>query len=104
MERMQAPVCFVGHSHVPIAFVQNEVISYRLDPEIVVEPGTKVIVNVGSVGQPRDKDPRACYAIYDTEERKIWIRRARYDVDSVAAKIRQAGLPVALGERLKVGR
>lgn len=104
MERMQSPVCFIGHSHVPIAFVQNEVISYRLEPEIRVEPDTKVIVNVGSVGQPRDKDPRACYALYDTEEMTVRIRRTRYDVDSVAAKIREAGLPAALGERLKVGR
>ena len=104
MGRMKSPVCFVGHSHVPITFIQGEIIRYCLDPEIRVEPDKKAIVNVGSVGQPRDRDPRACYAIYDTDKQVVSIQRARYDIDSVIAKVKDAGLPAALGERLRLGR
>jgi len=104
MARMEAPLCFVGHSHVPVTFVQGQVISYSLGQVVQINPRNKVIVNVGSVGQPRDKDPRACYAVYDTESQTVLIQRTHYDIESVIAKIREAGLPVPLGERLRVGR
>ena len=104
MEEMKGPVCFVGHSHVPVSFVRDEIICYRLDAEVPVDPEGRVIVNVGSVGQPRDKDPRACYAVYDTERCVVRIHRARYDVNSVSLKIKEVGLPAALGERLRLGR
>jgi diadenosine tetraphosphatase ApaH/serine/threonine PP2A family protein phosphatase len=104
MSCMKNRVCFVGHSHVPITFVQRDVIRYMTENEIPVAVGERVLVNVGSVGQPRDKDPRACFAVYDTTEGVIRIQRVRYDVDAVVRKLRAAGLPVALGERLRVGR
>lgn len=104
MEQMTAPVCFVGHSHVPVSFIQGEIISYSLDTVLHLQPQTKTIVNVGSVGQPRDRDPRACYAVFDTDKQSVQIQRAPYDVESVVQKIRDAGLPSALGERLRVGR
>lgn len=104
MARMDAPLCVVGHSHVPVTFVQGDVIGYSLGEAIKIAPDQKAIVNVGSVGQPRDKDPRACYAIYDTEKQTVRIRRVSYDIESVVAKIREAGLPAQLGERLRVGR
>ena len=93
MAEMEAPVCFIGHSHVPITFVQKEVITYTLDTEMTVQSDERAIVNVGSVGQPRDRDPRACCAIYDTETAEIRLRRFRYDIDAVNSKIREAGLP-----------
>jgi len=104
MARMEAPLCFVGHSHVPVTFVQGDVISYSLRQEIRIRPENKVVLNVGSVGQPRDKDPRACYAVYDTESQTVVIQRAPYDIEAVIGKIREAGLPAPLGERLRVGR
>ena len=104
MSRMETSLCFIGHSHIPVNFFQQDLISYSFEREISVPQNGKVIVNVGSVGQPRDQDPRACFAVYDTEEEVVRIRRARYDVDLVAEKIERAGLPAALGERLKVGR
>ena len=104
MERMEAPLCFVGHSHVPVTFFQRETITYSLTPSFTIDPRQKAIVNVGSVGQPRDKDPRASYAIYDTGRREVSIRRTPYDIDAVAGKIRKAGLPALLGERLRTGR
>ena len=72
--------------------------------EIRLRPGVKMLVNVGSVGQPRDDNPRASYALYDKTEQKVEIRRIEYDIEAAAKRIRDAGLPVALGERLKVGR
>ena len=61
-------------------------------------------MNVGSVGQPRDYDPRSSYALYDSEAQVVELHRVRYDVDAVTTKIRKAGLPRPLGERLTIGR
>jgi predicted phosphodiesterase len=104
LQLLDAPVCFLGHSHVPINFIWDEIISFNYDREIQMKQGVKMLVNVGSVGQPRDENPRASYAVYDTELKRIEIRRLEYDVEAAAKKIRDAGLPMALGERLKVGR
>ena len=104
MSRMQAPVCFIGHSHVPVAFLKEEIITYTLEPTVTVNTAQRAIVNVGSVGQPRDRDPRACCVVYDTETNIVERRRYRYDIDSVVHKMRKAGLPPALGERLRDGR
>src|SRR4030095_2166309 len=54
MSRMESPLCFIGHSHIPIIFIQDEVIGYSLAQELHVDPAKKAVVNVGSVGQPRD--------------------------------------------------
>ena len=104
MSRMKASLCFLGHSHVPVTFIQRDYIQYSFGTTVDIPPDSKVLVNVGSVGQPRDKDPRACFAIYDSTERTVSIQRVTYDIDSVVTKIRKAGLPASLGERLRVGR
>lgn len=104
LQALEGRVCFLGHSHVPITFFQGEMISYTLSQEISLDDGVKALVNVGSVGQPRDDNPKASYAIYDTEKRKIWIRRIPYDIEGAGKKIRDAGLPEVLAERLKFGR
>ncbi len=104
LARMEAPVCFVGHSHVPVTFIGGETISYALATTVRIQADCKVIVNVGSVGQPRDKNPDACYAIYDAEQQTVVIQRTAYDVEAAVAKIEEAGLPMSLGERLRVGR
>ena len=65
---------------------------------------SKAIINVGSVGQPRDDDPRACYVIYDSDAQAAEIRRIEYDIESAQAKIRKAGLPDVLAARLALGR
>ena len=104
LQLLENQVCFLGHSHVPITFFQGEMISYTLHPEITLEEGHRALVNIGSIGQPRDDNPRASFAIYDTEARKIRIMRVEYDVETAAAKIRKAGLPEPLAERLKYGR
>ena len=63
----------------------------------------KVLLNVGSVGQPRDEDPRAAYALYDTETKQVSIRRVSYDLRATQTKIRAAGLPDVLADRLALG-
>ena len=104
MEKMTTKVCFIGHSHVPITFLLNEVITYTLDSEIALEEAQKAIVNVGSVGQPRDNNPHASFCTYDTESHVARIHRMEYDVEKSAASILAAGLPEFLAERLRVGR
>jgi diadenosine tetraphosphatase ApaH/serine/threonine PP2A family protein phosphatase len=69
-----------------------------------VESGKKYFVNVGSVGQPRDGDPRSSYVIYDLPQQTIEIRRLDYDIPTAQRKIRAAGLPERLAERLASGR
>ncbi len=101
------PLCFVGHSHVPAIYVQRgpREIDWINQSEIDYQlpAGQKALVNVGSVGQPRDEDPRAAYAICDTKRGSIAIRRVHYDIASVQKKIRDAGLPDMLAHRLALG-
>lgn len=104
---MTTPVAFLGHSHVPITFLENEgqdSVTYTQSTEMELRHVPKAIVNVGSVGQPRDDDPRACYAIYDSDLKTVGLRRIEYDIDSAQAKIRRAGLPDVLAARLSLGR
>ncbi|MDD5348142.1 MAG: metallophosphoesterase family protein, partial [Candidatus Omnitrophica bacterium] len=104
-ELMKQPVCFVGHTHVPVVFVKKpgRGVSYHDVETIRIEPGTQYIVNVGSVGQPRDSIPKAAYCIYDTESRTVQIKRAPYEVFSARRRIVEAGLPHFLGDRLLTG-
>lgn len=97
-------ICFVGHSHRPGVFVeQGGRIFFKKDMDLVIQEDMRVIVNVGSVGQPRDGDPRACCCIYDTDGQRISLHRIAYDVQTAACKIKAAGLPGFLAERLAQG-
>ena len=69
-----------------------------------VEQGRKYVVNVGSVGQPRDNNPKAAYVIYDLDEGSIELRRLSYDIPKAQKKILEAGLPARLAERLADGK
>ena len=71
--------------------------------EFSLVPGCKYFVNVGSVGQPRDNDPRACYAVYDSDAATVKIKRVVYDVQSAMEAVRAVGLPEYLAERLGRG-
>jgi len=104
---LKTRVCFVGHSHVPVGFLSTTKepsrVEYTFDPEIDLGGFDRALVNVGSVGQPRDEDPRAVAAIYDEGARRVTLRRIPYDVDRAAGKILAAGLPRVLAERLRFG-
>lgn len=101
------PFCFVGHSHVPAIYLQRSErdVDWINESEVELDVGkaSRVLVNVGSVGQPRDEDPRAAYAICDTDTRMVSIRRVKYDIASTQRKIRAAGLPEMLAHRLSLG-
>jgi len=101
-------ICFFGHTHVPGAFVLKEGAVRRFvpgKPEAVLplEAGARYLINPGSVGQPRDSDPRAAFAIYDEAAGEILFRRAEYPVERSRRRILDAGLPAILGERLLWG-
>ena len=97
-------VCFFGHTHVPVAFIRDSVVRGGTYSKFRIEPGKKYFINVGSVGQPRDGNPKTSYVIYDLDDVSIEIRRLDYDIPKAQAKIRAAGLPERLAERLAHGR
>jgi diadenosine tetraphosphatase ApaH/serine/threonine PP2A family protein phosphatase len=96
-------VCFLGHSHQPFIIERvpsGELVTYREKTQM--KDSTRYIINVGSVGQPRDGDPRACYVI--VKDKDIQIIRIPYDIETVQNKMRKGKLPDLLIERLSVGR
>ena len=97
-------VCFFGHTHVPVAFIRDSVVRGGTYSKFKIEPGRKYFINVGSVGQSRDGVPKATYVIYDMDEGSIELRRLDYDIAKTQAKIRAAGLPERLAERLALGK
>lgn len=97
-------VCFFGHTHVPAAFIRDSVVRGGTYSKFKVEPGRKYFINVGSVGQPRDGDPKAKYVVYDMDEGSIELRKLDYDIPGAQKKILAAGLPARLAERLAVGK
>ena len=104
-------ISFFGHTHMQGGFVilRNGVkhlprTSLRLDEEAVqLRPDTAYLINPGSVGQPRDRDPRAAYAVYDPEHRSLDFYRTPYDIGGAQGKIRAANLPEVLADRLAIG-
>jgi diadenosine tetraphosphatase ApaH/serine/threonine PP2A family protein phosphatase len=106
MKYFSSNVCLVGHSHYPFVVEKKGHGPARLlrNGKFEVHPDVKYLVNVGSVGQPRDGDPRACCATYDTRTRLMSTHRLEYDIAKAQDKIRGAGLPEFLAERLAAGR
>jgi predicted phosphodiesterase len=109
---LEAPITFFGHTHLQGGWMwpdeQPRVIARPLpsSPSLTldVHPDCLWLINPGSVGQPRDSDPRAAYALFDTESRELQLRRVKYDTEAVRRKIQIAGLPEVLGVRLADGR
>lgn len=103
-------ICFIGHSHIMEYFELKKGSSIvrqlplRNQQELVIEDDKRYIINVGSVGQPRDGDPRSAFVIYDTLEKKLTAYRVFYRIDIVQKKMQLKGLPPILWERLGVGR
>jgi predicted phosphodiesterase len=111
-EALPHRVVFFGHTHVPSLFVLhtaggNQTLKVRLlsGRRLVVDldPDCRYLINPGSVGQPRDRDPRAAYAIYDSDLRRLYVYRVNYRVAVARRRIIQAGLPPVLGDRLLYG-
>ncbi|MCU0606891.1 MAG: metallophosphatase family protein [Candidatus Edwardsbacteria bacterium] len=104
-EQFGEPVCLVGHSHQPVFWQLSPAGECSIVGReyLRLEPGRRYIINAGSVGQPRDGDPRACYALCDGDRRELVIRRVEYDIGAAQKKILKAGLPPRLAERLAHG-
>jgi len=104
LEHFEEPLCVIGHSHYAGAFEKDsEEIRYTRAPELRIREGRRYLVNVGSVGQPRDGDPRAAYAVYEPEQGLLRHLRVAYDVEAAQGKILGAGLPAFLATRLAAG-
>jgi diadenosine tetraphosphatase ApaH/serine/threonine PP2A family protein phosphatase len=97
-------ICFSGHTHVPMIFHKFGQVFVEQGSSIQLEPGHKYLINVGSVGQPRDGDPRAAFGVFDNDERTLELHRVAYDIEACQTKIRRAGLPERLAARLATGR
>ena len=107
-----AGVTFFGHSHVPCLFEQARndgreslfgVVLHGSRVVVDLDPTRRYLVNPGSVGQPRDRDPRAAYGMYDAQARRFTLYRVAYDIEGARRRILGAGLPQVLAERLLHG-
>jgi len=100
----ETPISFVGHSHVPVVFRDSQPVEYFLRERFQMEADDRFIVNVGSVGQPRDSDPRSSYVLFDSEKREVQFCRVPYDVSRTSEAILEADLPITNAHRLRHGR
>ncbi len=96
-------ICFIGHSHYPFVVERADSgeLTVRTDNPFILKDNCRYIINAGSVGQPRDGDPRACYVIFNGRE--IEFIRLQYDLKKTQKKMKEAGLPAPLIERLEKG-
>ena len=109
---LESRLVFFGHTHVQGGYVWNRARVETIPPpfsgarrkDLRIEPKCAYLINPGSVGQPRDGDPRAAFTLYDSDAGVVAYRRTVYDVQGAQRKIRDAGLPAILADRLSVGR
>jgi diadenosine tetraphosphatase ApaH/serine/threonine PP2A family protein phosphatase len=111
LERQESPFSLVGHTHIPTLVVEDAALEhgcelYPLRDGVMIQLDLerRMIINPGGVGQPRDVDPRASYAVYDTEDDVLSLHRVEYDIPAVQRLMEEAGLPRWLIERLAVGQ
>ena len=101
MRLQNTPLCFYGHTHVPVIYKSERGMTIKQEVgNFTQEGGCKYLINTGSVGQPRDGDPRSSYVIFDRIERTVEFRRVEYDLQTVANEILGHGLPDWLADRL----
>ena len=99
-----AEITLIGHSHLPRAFAINAAgVTDVYADELPIQPGRKHLASVGSVGQPRDGDPRACFAVLDDEARTLSFQRVSYDIEKTASRILASGLSPHFARRLFAG-
>jgi diadenosine tetraphosphatase ApaH/serine/threonine PP2A family protein phosphatase len=110
LDAASRPLCLFGHTHLPVVFRRHPALFDGFMPEgpedatLEVIAGINYLVNVGSVGQPRDGDPRAAFGIYDSKGSTVVLRRISYPVEIAQRRILSAGLPSSLANRLAIGR
>ena len=110
LKTSQRPLCLFGHTHYPVAFAlmdgRVDTIGglHSIEGPLILQEGTKYLMNPGAVGQPRDGDARAAYAIADTTAKRVDLFRLDYPIETTQAKVTRVGLPDVLAQRLAVGR
>ena len=107
-KHITTPLCFFGHTHFPYVYTDRDygvegTFLVGNENKIKIEEGITYLINPGSVGQPRDRNPRAACAIYDSDEKIIEFYRLEYNIEEAQRKIRENKLPTALSERLSLG-
>ena len=104
--KFKAQICFIGHSHQPIVYYEtvDQQYGFTEERELNLDPDKRYIINVGSVGQPRDNNPAAAFGILDTTENHYELIRVGYNVKETIDKMYSAGLPKFLSDRLLVGK
>ncbi len=108
-KKMDTSLCFIGHTHCPACFQRDnhkkiELKLFSQNNKIKINPDYNYIVNVGSVGQPRDRNPRSCVCIYNTDSKDLSLHRIKYEVQKTQNKILSENLPKFLAERLAWGK
>jgi len=107
LDRLGDSICFVGHTHVPVTVLRPTDdpgrTSYTIEDDLDLSEINRALINVGSVGQPRDEDPRAAWGLFDSEARRFVLHRVEYEIAREAHRIRKAGLPGVLADRLFLG-
>jgi predicted phosphodiesterase len=102
------PVCMVGHTHIPIIIVLDEQKELYVHQDVSIRmndiPGARLLINVGSVGQPRDRNPKSCYGIFDSETTGFSYRRVLYNIEKTQHKMKKIKMPEFLITRLEDGR
>ena len=102
---LEGNLCFHGHSHIPAILLESGSGKPRArgGHTFTPDPDSRYLVNIGSVGQPRDNDPRACYVVFDNDEYAIEYHRVEYDIATAQQKMISASLPEILASRLAAG-
>jgi len=105
---IKTPLCFFGHTHFPFIYKEKDrtvegTFLTGDNNEVKIEKGTRYLINPGSVGQPRDRNPKASCAIYDTKAQKVKFYRLEYNIEEAQEKILRENLPPTLAERLAAG-
>lgn len=97
-------ILFAAHTHIPAIFVEKNEKLYRdYSKETELNPNRRYIVNVGSVGQPRDRNRRSCFCLFDTEKKRLKFMRVDYNIKKTQDRIKKEGLPLILAKRLEAG-
>jgi len=104
---METAIGFFGHTHFPVIYLlRNEkidIVQLSVDTKIKLDPNTRYLVNPGSIGQPRDKNPKSSFIIFDSSRKELQFKRFSYNIKETQRKIRAAGLPEILASRLESG-
>ncbi|MBN1575101.1 MAG: metallophosphoesterase family protein [Chitinispirillaceae bacterium] len=101
-------ICLVGHTHIPIIIVLDNQKELYVHQDTAIRladiEGSRLLINVGSVGQPRDRNPKSCYGIFDTETAEFTYRRVAYNIEKTQQKMKRIKMPEFLVSRLEDGR